>query len=153
MRRSSSRHGKWSSNGTHAGLLAGFKALGRSSHQLRAFTVLASAENSRNSTLAMANGTLELLGASDRLNIDDVRIADDQPRPGLRARHRRDDRRGPAHGQLRGSSFGPPSIPARPFAGVIGDVRLRSLSNRLIGSALDDRWNSGAVCLPKRVCA
>src|SRR5260370_18883391 len=66
------------SNGTHAGLLAGFKALGRSPHQLRAFTVLANAENSRNSTLAMANGTLELLGASDRLDIDDVQIAGDQ---------------------------------------------------------------------------
>src|SRR5258705_7453122 len=66
------------SNGTHAGLLAGFKALGRSPHRLRAFTVLANAENSRNSTLTMANGTLELLGASDRLGLDDVRIADDQ---------------------------------------------------------------------------
>src|SRR6266403_1262336 len=66
------------SNGTHAGLLAGFKALGRSPHRLRAFTVLANAENSRNSTLAMANGSLELLGASDRLGLDDVRIADDQ---------------------------------------------------------------------------
>src|SRR5579859_1739434 len=66
------------SNGTHAGLLAGFKALGRSPHQLRALTVLANAENSRNSTLTMANGSLELLGASDRLGFDDVRIADDQ---------------------------------------------------------------------------
>jgi len=110
------------SNGTHAGLLAGFKALGRSSHQLRAFTVLASSENSRNSTLAMANGTLELLGASDRLNIDDVRIADDQ--------------RGQGYGlvtdamidavRLMASYEGlllDPVYSGKAFAGVIGDVR------------------------------
>jgi len=110
------------SNGTHAGLLAGFEALGRSSHQLRAFTVLASAENSRNSTLAMANGTLELLGASDRLNIDDVRIADDQ--------------RGQGYGlvtdamidavRLMASCEGlllDPVYSGKAFAGVIGDVR------------------------------
>src|ERR1700730_13479714 len=42
------------SSGTHAGLLAGFKALGRSPHQVRAFTVLAEAEKSRNGTLTMA---------------------------------------------------------------------------------------------------
>ena len=110
------------SNGTHAGLLAGFKALGRSSHQLRAFTVLASAENSRHSTLAMANGTLELLGASDRLKIDDVQIADDQ--------------RGQGYGlvtdsmieavRLMASREGlllDPVYSGKAFAGVIGDVR------------------------------
>jgi L-cysteate sulfo-lyase len=110
------------SNGTHAGLLAGFKALGRSPHQLRAFTVLASAENSRNSTLAMANGTLELLGASDRLKIDEVRIAEDQ--------------RGRGYGlvtdamieavRLMASCEGlllDPVYSGKAFAGVIGDVR------------------------------
>jgi L-cysteate sulfo-lyase len=110
------------SNGTHAGLLAGFKALGRSSHQLRAFTVLANAQNSRNSTLAMANGTLELLGAGDRLDMDDVRIADDQ--------------RGQGYGlvtdamieavRLMASCEGlllDPVYSGKAFAGVIGDVR------------------------------
>ncbi len=110
------------SNGTHAGLLAGFKALGRSPHRLRAFTVLANAENSRNSTLAMANGSLELLGASDRLDIDDVRIADDQ--------------RGRGYGlvtdamieavRLMASCEGlllDPVYSGKAFAGVIGDVR------------------------------
>jgi len=110
------------SNGTHAGLLAGFRALGRSPQQLRAFTVLANAENSRNSTLAMANGTLELLGASDRLDIDDVRIADDQ--------------RGEGYGRvtdamieavrLMASCEGlllDPVYSGKAFAGVIGDVR------------------------------
>ena len=109
------------SNGTHAGLLAGFKALGRSPHQLRAFTVLANAENSRNSTLAMANGSLELLGASDRLGLDDVRIADDQ--------------RGRGYGlvtdamieavRLMASCEGlllDPVYSGKAFAGVIGDV-------------------------------
>jgi len=110
------------SNGTHAGLLAGLKALGRSPHRLRAFTVLANAENSRNSTLAMANGSLELLGASDRLDIDDVRIADDQ--------------RGRGYGlvtdamieavRLMASCEGlllDPVYSGKAFAGVISDVR------------------------------
>jgi D-cysteine desulfhydrase len=110
------------SNGTHAGLLAGFKALGRSPHQSRAFTVLANAESSRNSTLAMANGTLELLGVSDRLDIDDVRIADEQ--------------RGQGYGlvtdamieavRLMASCEGlllDPVYSGKAFAGVIGDVR------------------------------
>jgi L-cysteate sulfo-lyase len=110
------------SNGTHAGLLAGFKALGRSPHQLRAFTVLANAENSRNSTLTMANGSLELLGANDRLAIDDVRIAEDQ--------------RGRGYGlvtdamieavRLMASCEGlllDPVYSGKAFAGVISDVR------------------------------
>ena len=110
------------SNGTHAGLLAGFKALGRSPHQLRAFTVLATAENSRNSTLAMANGTLDLLGVSDRLVIDDVRIAGDQ--------------RGEGYGlvtdamieavRLMASCEGlllDPVYSGKAFAGVLADVR------------------------------
>lgn len=110
------------SNGTHAGLLAGFKALGRSPRQLRAFTVLANAENSRSSTLAMANGTLELLGASDRLEIDDVQIADDQ--------------RGQGYGLVTDAMIEAvrlmagcegllldPVYSGKAFAGVIGDVR------------------------------
>jgi D-cysteine desulfhydrase len=110
------------SNGTHAGLLAGFKALGRSPQKLKAFTVLASVENCRNSTLAMANGTLELLGATDRLAIDDVRIADDQ--------------RGNGYGlvtdatieavRLMASCQGlllDPVYSGKAFAGVIEDVR------------------------------
>jgi D-cysteine desulfhydrase family pyridoxal phosphate-dependent enzyme len=110
------------SSGTHAGLLAGFRALGRSPHQLRAFTVLANAENSRNSTLTMANGSLELLGASDRLGLDDVQIADDQ--------------RGRGYGivtdamieavRLMASCEGlilDPVYSGKAFAGLIGDVR------------------------------
>jgi L-cysteate sulfo-lyase len=110
------------SNGTHAGLLAGFKALGRSPDQLRAFTVLADAENSRGSTLSMANGTLELLGVGDRLGFYDVRIANDQ--------------RGRGYGlvtdamieavRLMASCEGlllDPVYSGKAFAGVIGDVR------------------------------
>jgi len=66
------------SNGTQAGLLAGFRALGRSPRRLHAFSVLAPAQDSRKTTLAMANGTLDLLGLKDRLDIEDVSIADDQ---------------------------------------------------------------------------
>jgi L-cysteate sulfo-lyase len=110
------------SNGTQAGLLAGFKTLGRSPHQIRAFTVLASAEISRNSTLAMANGTLALLGASDRLDINEVQIADNQ--------------RGQGYGfvtdamieavRLMASCEGlllDPVYSGKAFAGVIDDVR------------------------------
>jgi L-cysteate sulfo-lyase len=110
------------SNGTHAGLLAGFKLLGRSPHQLRAFTVLADAESSRSSTLNMANGTVELLGASGHLDIDDVQIANDQ--------------RGRGYGlvtdamieavRLMASCEGlllDPVYSGKAFAGVIGDVR------------------------------
>src|SRR5712671_1168386 len=110
------------SNGTHAGLLAGFKALGRSPHQLRAFTVLANAENSRNSTLGMANGTLELLGASDRLGLDDVRIADDQRSRGYGVVT---DEMIEAV-RLMASCEGlllDPVYSGKAFAGVIGDVR------------------------------
>jgi L-cysteate sulfo-lyase len=110
------------SNGTHAGLLAGWRALGRSPRQLRAFTVLANADSSRRSTLAMANATLELLGAGVRLSIDDVQIADDQ--------------RGEGYGivtdamidalRLMASSEGlllDPVYSGKAFAGVIGDMR------------------------------
>lgn len=110
------------SNGTHAGLLAGFKALGRSPHQVRAFTVLAKAEISRASTLAMANGTLELLGASDRLELDEVRIVEDQ--------------RGEGYGLITDAMIEAvrlmancegllldPVYSGKAFAGLIGDVR------------------------------
>jgi L-cysteate sulfo-lyase len=110
------------SSGTHAGLLAGFKALGRSPHQIRAFTVLAESEKSRSGTLAMANGTLELLGVNDRLGLDDVRIAEEQ--------------RGQGYGivtdamidaiRLMASCEGlllDPVYSGKAFAGVIGDVR------------------------------
>jgi L-cysteate sulfo-lyase len=112
------------SNGTHAGLLAGFKALGRSPQQLRAFTVLSPAQSSRNSTLAMANGTLELLGAGGRLEIDDVQIAGEQ--------------RGQGYGlvtatmieavRLMASCEGlllDPVYSGKAFAGVLDDVRSR----------------------------
>jgi L-cysteate sulfo-lyase len=110
------------SNGSHAGLLAGFKALGHSPRRLQAFTVLATAESSRSSTLAMANGTLELLGRRDPLGIDDVQIEDEQ--------------RGRGYGlvtdgmieavRLMASCEGlllDPVYSGKAFAGVIGDVR------------------------------
>lgn len=110
------------SNGTHAGLLAGFRALGRSPRQVKAFTVLASAEDSRRSTLTMANGTLDLLGVNERLDLDDVRIAGDQ--------------RGEGYGLVTDAMIEAirlmagcegllldPVYSGKAFAGVIGDVR------------------------------
>jgi L-cysteate sulfo-lyase len=110
------------SNGTHAGLLAGFRALGRSPRRLRAFTVLAAAENSRNSTLAMANGTLELLGAADRLEIDDVQIAGEQRGQGYGLVT---DRMIEAVRFMAGSEglLLDPVYSGKAFAGVLDDVR------------------------------
>ena len=110
------------SNGTHAGLLAGFKALGRSTQKLRAFAVLANAEKSRSSTLAMANGTLDLLGVGDRLDIDDVRIVDEQLGEGY---GRVTDAMIDAV-RLMASSEGlllDPVYSGKAFAGLISDVR------------------------------
>lgn len=110
------------SNGTHAGLLAGFKALGRSPKHLQAYTVLAAEEDSRKSTLAMANATLDLLGASEGLELDDVQIFERQ--------------RGRGYGlvtdamieavRLMASCEGlllDPVYSGKAFAGVIDDVR------------------------------
>jgi len=110
------------SNGTHAGLLAGFRALGRSPRRLRAFTVLAPADVSRRSTLEMANGALGLLGVGDRLDIDDVQIADQQ--------------RGDGYGLVTGATIEAirlmascegllldPVYSGKAFAGLISDVR------------------------------
>jgi D-cysteine desulfhydrase len=66
------------SGATHAGLLAGFKAIGHPPERVRAFTVLAPAEDSRKTTLAMANETLERLRVSNRLDMADVLISEEQ---------------------------------------------------------------------------
>ena len=62
------------SHATQAGLLAGFKALGRDPGRVRGVTVLAPAEDGARATLAMANGALDLLGIGKRIAPEDVRI-------------------------------------------------------------------------------
>jgi L-cysteate sulfo-lyase len=66
------------SNGTHAGLLAGFRALDRAPSRLRAFSVMAPAPDAMRSTLAMANEGLERLGLNERLALDDVQVSESQ---------------------------------------------------------------------------
>ena len=110
------------SHATQAGLLAGFKALGRDPGRVRGVSVLAPADDGARSTLAMANGALDLLGIGERLAPEDVRIDGGQLGGGyglvtdamtsalrLMADH---------EGLLLDPVYG-----AKAFAGLLGDVR------------------------------
>lgn len=110
------------SSGTHAGLLAGFKALGRRPRRMRAFTVLAPVEDCRKATLAMANAALDLLGASGPLDLADVEVSGDQL--------------GDGYGLVTGATVDAirlmanhegllldPVYSGKAFAGVLGDLR------------------------------
>ncbi|NID17351.1 D-cysteine desulfhydrase family protein [Luteibacter yeojuensis] len=66
------------SSGTHAGLVAGFAAMGQSPAKVTAYTVLAPADVARRTTLELARGALALLGSDATLDVDDVRIDDAQ---------------------------------------------------------------------------
>jgi D-cysteine desulfhydrase len=62
------------SSGTHAGLIAGFAAMGRAPSVARAYTVLAEPEASKAATLALARESLKLLGSDAALDPEDVHI-------------------------------------------------------------------------------
>ena len=62
------------SSGTHAGLAAGFVALGGSATKVRSFSVLASEEDSRVATLVKARETLALLGGEETIKAADIRV-------------------------------------------------------------------------------
>jgi L-cysteate sulfo-lyase len=66
------------SSGTHAGLVAGLRALDLDPTIVRSHAVLAPADVARRTTLDKANGTLELLGTSARLCAADINISGDQ---------------------------------------------------------------------------
>jgi D-cysteine desulfhydrase len=62
------------SSGTHAGLLAGFAALGRDPARVNAYSVLAERDTAATATLGLARDALKLLGASVELAPEHVRI-------------------------------------------------------------------------------
>ncbi|WP_213777955.1 D-cysteine desulfhydrase family protein [Caballeronia sp. dw_276] len=62
------------SGGTHAGLVAGYAALGRSAADVRAHTVLAQDEQARAASLEKATAALRLLGHNAKLSADDLNI-------------------------------------------------------------------------------
>lgn len=62
------------SGGTHAGLAAGFAAMGRPANAIKAYSVLAEADAARSGTLALARGALDLMGADVTLHDSDIAI-------------------------------------------------------------------------------
>ena len=66
------------SSGTHAGLAAGFAALGRDPIVLRAFTTSAPAEQARRRTLDFARATLALLHLDAPLALESIDVAPGQ---------------------------------------------------------------------------
>lgn len=62
------------SSGTHAGLVAGFAALGRKPDRVHAYSVLAGRDAAAATTLGLARDALELLGTSVDLAPEHVRI-------------------------------------------------------------------------------
>lgn len=66
------------SAGTHAGLAAGFAALGQDAARVRSFAVLRPAEPARAATLELARATLALLDENARLEADSISVSDEQ---------------------------------------------------------------------------
>jgi D-cysteine desulfhydrase len=70
------------SSGTQAGLVAGYRALGLDTTQVRSHSVLAPAASAVSATVEMANAALTLLGFEASLRSDDVQVSGDQLGPG-----------------------------------------------------------------------
>ena len=66
------------SSGTHAGLAAGYKALGRDPKRIRSHSVLAVQSNAIASTMEKANAVLALLGIDGALDETDINISGKQ---------------------------------------------------------------------------
>ncbi|MDF0729450.1 D-cysteine desulfhydrase family protein [Pseudomonas entomophila] len=62
------------SSGTHAGLAAGFAALGRGAGLVKSYAVLANADQARQQTLALAHQAQALLGLPDDIEAGDIDI-------------------------------------------------------------------------------
>ncbi|MGF6113413.1 D-cysteine desulfhydrase family protein [Pseudomonas frederiksbergensis] len=84
------------SSGTHAGLAAGFSALGRSADVVRSYAVLGEEEATTTTTLLLANGALDLLGC-DPINISALDIS----------------------GEHRGTGYGIPTAEAMSVIGLL----------------------------------
>jgi D-cysteine desulfhydrase len=66
------------SSGTHAGLAAGFAAMGMDPARLRSFAVYAPGEATRRSTLNLAGATLSALGDEAAIDPESIDVAGDQ---------------------------------------------------------------------------
>lgn len=109
------------SSGTHAGLAAGFAALGQAPARVRSFSVLATVEETRATTLEKARATLKLLDPSASIDADGIDVADGQrgdgygiPTPGMIEAVR-----------LMASSEGlllDPVYSGKAFAGLLADI-------------------------------
>jgi L-cysteate sulfo-lyase len=110
------------SSGTHAGLAAGFKAMGRPPSFIRSYSVLADEVSSQDATLEKARSILELMNDPRRIEPADIDV--------------RGDQRGPGYGiptvamisavQLMASSEGlllDPVYSGKAFAGLLDAVR------------------------------
>jgi D-cysteine desulfhydrase len=67
----------YGSGGTHAGLAAGFAAMGRSARLVKSFAVLASVEEARQASWEKANATAALLGAGP-IGLEQIDVAGEQ---------------------------------------------------------------------------
>ena len=66
------------SSGTHAGLAAGFAAMGMSPTKVCSYTVLESRKKAQKTTFQLAQATLALIDATASINSSDIEAADDQ---------------------------------------------------------------------------
>lgn len=66
------------SSGTHAGLAAGFAAMGMDPARVKSFTVLAPLDEARRATLDLARRTLELLDEDARIDSEGIDVAGGQ---------------------------------------------------------------------------
>jgi L-cysteate sulfo-lyase len=66
------------SSGTHAGLLAGFTAIGMNPKKVRSYAVLSPAAEARQTTSRLAIATLALLDPSRSISSDAIHVTDDQ---------------------------------------------------------------------------
>lgn len=66
------------SSGTHAGLAAGFAAMGRDPRRVQAFAVLTPAEATRSKTHELAGATLALLQKDASIGLDAIDVAGEQ---------------------------------------------------------------------------
>lgn len=110
------------SSGTHAGLAAGFAAVGDDPLRVKSFTVLAPLEEARAATLEKARATLELLEPEAELSADAIDVAGDQLGAGYGIPTEACVASIRAMASLEGLLIDP-VYGAKAFAGLLADVR------------------------------
>jgi L-cysteate sulfo-lyase len=66
------------SSGTHAGLAAGFAAMGMSPARVRSYAVLNHGDKTRETTRELAKATLALIGPTESIDADAINVSGDQ---------------------------------------------------------------------------